>query len=67
MPADNHAAERSLRPIAGRRTISGGTRSAADSLPRTVFGTLVETFHAQGKHLLDAWTARLRTSALAPV
>jgi transposase len=67
VPADNNAAERSVRPIAVRRKISGGTRSAAGSLTRTVLWTLVDTFHAQGKHLLDAWTALLRNPALAPV
>jgi Transposase IS66 family len=67
MPADNNAAERSVRPIAVRRKISGGTRSAAGSLTRTVLWTLVDTFHAQGKHLLDAWMALLRNPALASV
>ena len=67
VPADNNAAERSVRPIAVRRKISGGTRSAAGSLTRTVLWTLVDTFHAQGKQLLAAWTALLRNPALAPV
>ncbi|HEY8743893.1 MAG TPA: IS66 family transposase [Chloroflexota bacterium] len=67
VPADNNAAERSVRPIAVRRKISGGTRSAAGSLTRTVLWTLVDTFHAQGKHLLDAWMALLRNPALASV
>ena len=67
VPADNNAAERSVRPIAVRRKLSGGTRSAAGSLTRTVLWTLVDTFQAQGKHWLDAWTALLRNPALAPV
>ncbi len=67
VPADNNAAERSVRPIAVRRKISGGTRSAAGSLMRTVLWTLVDTFHVQGKQLLDAWVALLRNPALASV
>jgi transposase len=67
VPADNNAAERSVRPIAVRRKISGGTRSSAGSLTRTVLWTLVDTFHAQGRHLLDAWVALLQNPALAPV
>jgi transposase len=67
VPADNNAAERSVRPVAVRRKISGGTRSAAGSMTRTVLWTLVDTFHAQGKHLLVAWTSLLRNPALARV
>jgi transposase len=67
VPADNNAAERSVRPLAVRRKISGGTRSATGSLTRTVLWTLVDTFHAQGKQLLYAWMALLRNPALAPV
>jgi transposase len=67
VPADNNAAERSIRPVAVRRKISGGTRSAAGTLTRSVLWTLTETFHAQGKRLLDAWADLLRNPALAPV
>lgn len=67
VPPDNNAAERSVRPIAVRRKISGGTRSLAGSLTRTVLWTLVDTFHAQRKHLLDAWVALLQNPTLAAV
>lgn len=67
VPADNNAAERSVRPVAVRRKISGGTRSAAGSPTRTMLWMLVGTFHAQGKLLLDAWIALLRNPDLAPV
>lgn len=66
-PAGNKAAERSMRPSAVRRTITGGMRSAAGGLTRTVPWTLIKTFAAQGKPLLDAWTALLRRPALASV
>jgi hypothetical protein len=67
VPADNNAAERSVRPVAVRHKLPGGTRSAAGTLARTTFWTLVDSFHAQGKRLLDAWVALLRDPALAPV
>jgi hypothetical protein len=67
VPADNNAAERSVRPLAVARKISGGTRSAAGSLTRTVLWTITATWHAQGKQLLNAWTALLRDPAIAPV
>lgn len=67
VPADNNAAERSIRPLAVARKISGGTRSAAGSLTRSVLWTLSATWQAQGKHLLDAWTALLRDPATAAV
>jgi len=67
VPADNNAAERSVRPIAVRRKISGGTRSAAGSETRTVLWTLTDTFHAQRRNLLEAWTALLRDPAFCPL
>jgi transposase len=67
VPADNNAAERSLRPSVVRRKISGGTRSAAGTLCRTVLWTVTETWRLQGKPLLDAWMALLRDPAAAPV
>jgi transposase len=65
VPPDNNAAERSIRPVAVVRKISGGTRSAAGSLTRSVLWTLSATWQAQGKHLLDAWTTLLRDPATA--
>ena len=67
VPADNNAAERSIRPLAVVRKISGGTRSAAGTLTRTVLWTLTATWQVQGKHLLDAWTTLLRDPATAVV
>lgn len=67
VPADNNAAERSLRPSVVRRKISGGTRSAAGTLARTVLWTLTETWRIQDKPVLDAWVQLLRDPATAPV
>ncbi|MHB8574220.1 MAG: IS66 family transposase [Dehalococcoidia bacterium] len=66
-PADNNAAERSVRPLAVVRKISGGTRSAAGSLTRTMLSTITQSWQAQGQHLLDAWTTLLRDPTTAPV
>jgi transposase len=67
VPADNNAAERSLRPSVVRRKISGGTRSAAGTLTRTVLWTVTETWRLQGQPLLDAWEHLLRNPAATPV
>jgi len=67
VPPDNNAAERSIRPLAVVRKISGGTRTAAGTLTRSVLWTLFATWQAQGTHLLDAWTALLRDPATAAV
>jgi transposase len=66
VPADNNAAERSIRPVVVRRKISGGTRTAAGTLCRTVLWTLTDTWQLQGKPVLDAWMALLRSPAVAP-
>lgn len=60
VPADNNAAERSVRPLVVRRKISGGTRTAAGTLCRTALCTLTETWQLQGKPLLHAWLDLLR-------
>ncbi|MHB8574768.1 MAG: IS66 family transposase [Dehalococcoidia bacterium] len=67
VPADNNAAERSVRPLVVVRKISGGTRSAAGSLTRTVLSTITQSWQAQGQHQLDTWTALLRDPSTAPV
>jgi transposase len=67
VPADNNAAERSIRPIVVQRKISGGTRSAVGTQTRTTLWTLTETWRLQGKPLLDTWLALLRNPAAAPV
>lgn len=63
VPADNNAAERAIRPVVVRRKISGGTRSAAGTLCRTILWTLTDTWQALGKPLLPAWIALLQNPA----
>jgi hypothetical protein len=46
-PADNNAAERSLRPTVTARKISGGTRSAEGSATAMTLATLFGTWRAQ--------------------
>jgi len=49
MPADNNAAERSLRPLVTSRKISGGTRSEAGSATKLVLASLFGTWRLQGR------------------
>jgi transposase len=63
VPADNNPAERSVRSVVVRRTISGGSRSAAGTLARTRLWTLTDTWQIQGRSLLPAWVALLRNPA----
>jgi transposase len=55
VPLQNKAAERSVRPVAVHRTISGGTRSAARTLTRTTLWPLLEMRMLQGMRALDGW------------
>jgi hypothetical protein len=55
VPADNNLAERSLRPAVIARKVSGGTRSAKGSHTRMRLMSLVDTWTAQGKPLLDSF------------
>jgi len=53
VPADNNLAERSLRPAVIARKISGGTRSAKGSATRMGLMSLLGTWAAQGKGMLQ--------------
>src|SRR5579884_800607 len=48
VPATNHAAERSLRPLVVARKVSGGTRSAAGSTTRMRLASRFGTWRARG-------------------
>jgi transposase len=50
VPAHNHLAERSVRPLVIARTISGGTRSPKGSETRMSLARLFGTWMAQGLH-----------------
>ncbi len=51
VPADNNAAERSLRPLVISRKISGGTRSPTGSATRMTLASLFGTWAARGLDL----------------
>jgi len=63
VPADNNAAERSLRGLVTSRKISGGTRSPAGSSVRTTLASLFGTWAARG---LDPYVS-CRQLLLSPV
>lgn len=48
VPADNNAAERSLRPLVTSRKISGGTRSPRGTQTKMALASLFGTWRAQG-------------------
>lgn len=48
VPADNNAAERSLRPLVTSRKISGGTRSPEGTTTKMRLASLFGTWHARG-------------------
>ncbi len=54
LAADNNLAERSIRPLAVARKISGGTRSPTGSKVRMGLQSLFGTWAAQGQEPLDA-------------
>ncbi len=56
---DNNLAERSLRPAVIARKISGGTRSAKGSHTKMGLMSLVGTWTAQGKPLLESFRKTL--------
>jgi hypothetical protein len=49
VPADNNAAERSVREVVVSRKISGGTRSAKGSEAKSILASLFGTWRLQGK------------------
>ena len=48
VPADNNAAERSLRPVVISRKISGGTRSTQGTETKMTLASIFSTWRAQG-------------------
>ena len=54
VPADNNAAERSLRPLVVSRKISGGTRSEQGTDTKMTLASLFGTWRAQGLDPLSA-------------
>lgn len=60
VPADNNAAERSVREVVVSRKISGGTRSAKGSEARSILASLFGTWRLQGK---DVYQCCLRLLA----
>ena len=61
VPADNNAAERSVRPLVTSRKVSGGTRSDQGSATKMALATLFGTWDARGLNPFDQ-CRRLLTS-----
>ncbi|MGI8424626.1 MAG: IS66 family transposase [Chloroflexota bacterium] len=53
VPADNNAAERSVRPLVTSRKVSGGTRSDRGSDTKMTTASLFGTWHLRGLNPLD--------------
>ncbi len=64
VPADNNAAERSLRPLVTQRKISGGTRSPTGTATTMTLATLFGTWRLQGLNPLTACAALLTSPQL---
>jgi len=64
LPADNNAAERSVRAVVSMRKISGGTQSAEGSKTRMALASLFETWHARGLNPFDECLNLLRQTPL---
>jgi hypothetical protein len=64
VPADNNAAERSLRHLVTSRKISGGTRSERGTDTKMALSTLFGTWRARGLNPLDACRALLASPQL---
>ena len=67
MNADDNAAERSLRPTAVSRKISGGTRPGQGSETKSIVGSLFGAFRLQGHNLYLALNSLLSKPLPAPV
>ena len=65
--ADNHAAERSLRPAVVSRKISDGTRSPEGSNTKSVLASLFGTWRLRGRNPYQALNSILAQPQLAPV
>ena len=63
VPADNNAAERSVRPLVSSRKVSGGTRSDRGSATKMTLASLFGTWDARGLNSFDQ-CLRLLTSPL---
>ena len=64
LPADNNAAERSVRPVVVMRKISGGTQSPEGSKTRLGLASLFETWQARGLNPFEACLKLLRQTHL---
>ena len=67
VPADNNAAERSLRPPVVSRKISGGTRSPKGSETKSILASLFGTWRLQGRDPYQALCQTLIGPQRAPV
>jgi len=67
VPADNNAAERSIRPVVVMRKISGGTQSPEGSKTRLGLASLFETWQARGLNPFVECLSLLRQTPLPQV
>ncbi len=67
VPADNNAAERSLRPPVVSRKVSGGTRSEQGSETKSVLASLFATWRLQGRDPYQAVRRVLTAPQPTPV
>ena len=67
VPAENNAAERSLRPPVVSRKISGGTRSPKGSETKSILASLFGTWRLQGRDPYQALRQTLIGPQRAPV
>jgi hypothetical protein len=67
LPADNNAAERSLRPVVLMRKISGGTQSAAGSTTRLALASLFESWQTRVQNPFTECLNLLRQTPLSQI